>query len=489
MSPDSLVSDSQSEEPFDLTAWLRSEADSRPAGSAASYRKAVDALQAYINTADTPSDFPSDRTLADWLVHMHMRGLSVKTSILYLDLVSGLYTAAVKAGVAGATDVFRAFKARLKALGADGWAQPVDDTLFMRFAAMTKVAGQLRGDDSVALDLILGSMLTGVQPFGKVALARAGDPALDHEVWRDIEGRHAEWRRRYIFPLSQSERTPAQLGRETSALVSGLLASKGIRMAASPLETVAACWTYAALRCGAAGSDIVAVLGHAPKGWPVLSLCPPSELDPAQRRHLIDQVARVFTSNPRRWYAMKLRRRVDHDTLMRRFGELDGQVTVPETFYPCDEIYRLVGRKNARLVAVQRPVLRDVVFFKCRVTDIVPLFARIGDLAWCFTTGGRGRRGTYAALGEREFADFQRAIAHFTPDYEVGPVGSLPLRPGDRIVVVGGDMAGLSGEVLGPGAEPGVIYRVRLFGLQQDIEWRVPDARLLDRVDMTTAQS
>ncbi len=75
---------------------------------------------------------------------------------------------------------------------------------------------------------------------------------------------------------------------------------------------------------------------------------------------------------------------------------------------------------------------------------------------------------------------FQRAIGQFAPDYEVGSVGSLEYHPGDRVEILGGLGQGHSAEVLGRiKARAGVIYRLKIFGDQRDIEFRVDDTRML----------
>lgn len=467
--------------------FFRIEAESRSESSALSYRKALDSLQMFFNSNASQEEFPSEKTVSDWFVNMYLRGLTVKTILLYFDLVSGLYSSAVKAGMAKPTDVFKDFKAKLKNARADEWRQAVDETLFMRFANLTRTADRHTGNTSIAVDLMLGSIQKGVASFGSVAQTRTADAHVGNETWQGIVKRHSDPRRKYVFPLNQSVRTPNQLGRDASEIVGAALDSRGIRIIGTPFETLASYWTFAALRCGASGSEILSVLGHAPKGWPVLSVCQPDNLSDAQKRKLIETVAALFTVNPRRWYAMKLRPRADFEALTHKLDMEKDHVAVPEIFYPCDEIKkRIGGKKGAKKITVQKPVLPDIVFFKTKVTDIFPLFSKIGDLAWCYTTGGRPGSGTYAVINKKEFENFQRVIAHFTSDYEVGSVGSIKLNEGDRIVVMGGDFAGREGEIIADKcSEPGVVYRVRLFDQKYDIEWRVRDARLIEKARET----
>ncbi len=105
------------------------------------------------------------------------------------------------------------------------------------------------------------------------------------------------------------------------------------------------------------------------------------------------------------------------------------------------------------------------------------MFHKIGDLAWCYRNGD-----TYASIPQAAMETFQKAIGKFTPDYEIGPVGSIALRPGDRIVVVGGAFTGKEGEIIGQSLnENGVIYRIMLWGDNNNIEWRANDSRLIEK--------
>lgn len=55
------------------------------------YVKAVNCLETFLGTYTYSSDFPSEQTLGDWLLNMRVRGISGKTAIHYLDIISALY--------------------------------------------------------------------------------------------------------------------------------------------------------------------------------------------------------------------------------------------------------------------------------------------------------------------------------------------------------------------------------------------------------------
>ena len=171
---------------------------------------------------------------------------------------------------------------------------------------------------------------------------------------------------------------------------------------------------------------------------------------------------------------MRLRHGVKYPRLLARLDE--AALSLP-LFYPTQEIASRTGR---RLVFKNEPVIRDIVFFKSEPAGVVRVFREIGDIAWCYRENGTG---PYSRIHAADMERFQQAIGHFTPDYEVAPLGELPHRPGDRVVVLGGIFTGLQGEIAGieQTADPAapVLYRI-LLSADNGIEWRVAlDPRLI----------
>ena len=75
---------------------------------------------------------------------------------------------------------------------------------------------------------------------------------------------------------------------------------------------------------------------------------------------------------------------------------------------------------------------------------------------------------------------FETAIGQFTPDFEVAPVGTFPIGPGTKVVIVGGPMLNRNAVVDDiKQTRSGVIYRLRIFGDERDIEYRLSDSRLI----------
>ena len=172
---------------------------------------------------------------------------------------------------------------------------------------------------------------------------------------------------------------------------------------------------------------------------------------------------------------MRLRRGVRFDKLRTRVEMAAERLPRPEVYYPYEEISRRIGK---RIEYKRKPVIGDIVFFRYRATEIPGLFREIGDVAWCYRIGGE-----YAAIPAESMRRFQQAVGMFTPDYEVGEGGALTLRENEKVVVLGGMFSGLEGEVMeAMKTEKGVVYRLRLFGESNDIEWRLADPALLRKL-------
>lgn len=544
------------------------------------YQRALDSLQASAlrlsPSADPPSSVSADNraaglsqgetvssfiinnlslTLTDWLVNQWLMNTPFATASLYLDIISSLYGSAVKGGHLPKTDIFSRLKVELKTLGADGWKMGIDDEIFTRALRLTKNAANLISDDAIAADLILWSLTHALQPLEEIAMMKrdylmggghsdrraeglcAQIPAtsglssgeVDSVVSQDLRLKTEDLtilnnlsltnaRRKYVFPLCQSQRTPAQLKRHVAKIVNALFKRARLPQATDPYQTVEALWAYAALRIGIPAGTLVAHLGHAPLGLPVLKLsvvsCQLSE--PIGRVAGLSQgetssfkeVGRVFLENPPRWYAMSLRPGVRFTQVCRRIQLLSSAHSASQPlsvslFYPCEEIARAIGKK---IVIKKRPFIHSVVFFRAKITDIGRLFAKIGDLAWCYRQSARPGA-PYADISPKQFELFQQTIASFTPDYEVASIGDLELKKNDRVQILGGLFAGheaiMEGAVnvgthgscvrepsddraagLSSGekqnANPsGVVYRLNIIG-DNGIEWRIAlDRRLL----------
>lgn len=447
--------------------------------SAKSYHKAVAAISTFLKTRSDHETF-SEAMLADWFVFMHLSGNSLKTCLHYLDIISSLHHAVAADDGNPPTSIFKDFKSKAKALEDAPAAMCITESDFQKALSATKMASRLSGTLSLATDLLLLSLIRGARPLAETAMLKKGALDPDDDEVQAIVARQSSPRKKYVFTLGQAEATPRQLAAKVAAEVRDLLRLRGLAPGLNPDDTVRSLWAYAALKCGAPGSDVVAALGGAPAALPVLSLCQPRELPELRKEALRRAVAEMYISNPMRWYAMRLRPRVKFEDVERRFSIYKEELRRPEIYYPYEEIARRTGKK---LIFEKKPFISDVVFFHTRITDILPLFSKIGDIAWCYTTNGR-RGGQYAEISTLDFRRFQQTVGQFTPEYEVGPLGQLTPREDEEVVVMGGLFDGRTAgfKKIDKTDAGDTLYRLRLIG-DNGIEWRIGiDSRRVKRL-------
>ena len=282
-------------------------------------------------------------------------------------------------------------------------------------------------------------------PLAETAMIKAADlPFGDENITAIVRRQHAGSTRQYLFPLHQSRRTPRQLRTEVNALVTKHLIEHNIPLWDSIDGTIAGYWTHAAVTVGHQPHSVARALGTAPGGLPVLGLFGESQPDSDARQDMAHSVSRMFTHNPMRWYAMRLRRRVSFSDLRQRFQRFSEQLQAPEMFYPIEELSRRIGKK---IVFEEKPIIRDIVFFRAKSTDIAPMLRYVGDLAWCYTTGGPGS--AYAPISQTQFDAFQRAIGKFTAVVadSHGTVRT-PFAQGEEVMVIGGSFKDQRGRVM-----------------------------------------
>lgn len=239
-------------------------------------------------------------------------------------------------------------------------------------------------------------------------------------------------------------------------------------------------WAALALETGILPSTVSSMLATVPRRLEILYLCKSGEeIDPETLEGVRRKMADSLCSEEKKWYAMRLRRKVNFEMMLQRFSEISDKVEIPEIYYPCEEIAKKVGRK---LVWTGRPLIREVIFFKSHKSRIYPLFTHIHDMAWCYTHPGVGKA-NYAAIPTKVMEDFRNALGVLGPGFDVAPAGEMELLPGEEVVILSGDFANSRAQIVESmeDSESGSkVYRVTL--LNSSSRWDIGiDARLLKK--------
>lgn len=457
----------QSNDIESLLQKFRSAALAKSDNSRVNYTKAINCLETFLGTYPYASDFPSDQILADWFLNMRIRGISGKTAVYYIDIISALHKDAAPESCQDNSKLFGQFKGRAKQVLAMTKDWPIDDKTFKRILSIIKSSSANSKSLQVTSDILSYSLLNGALSLTEVAKVKTAEIESPNDAVAVIIKRNSDSNRKYLFPLDQSKQTPKQLTEDIERKVRGLFVANHIPEFASIDDTIRLIWVYAAMRCGIPGSEILALLGAPVSAIPEFSLCTKADISSERRSALMETVNTLFSNNPQRWYAMKLRSRVDFEDVEERVKNLEEHILRPEFFYPYEEICKRVGKK---IVKDRQPVIRDIVFFKLRVTDIFPLFCRMGDLAWCYTTTGKPG-GDYAPIPKSSFEKFQETIGHFTPEYEVAPIGGFEPKEGESVVIINGPLANYEFEVDKATDADNVIFQLNMIG-DNGFQWR-----------------
>lgn len=245
-------------------------------------------------------------------------------------------------------------------------------------------------------------------------------------------------------------------------------------------ESISLLWGYLALIAGISPCVVRSVLGIPPAKLSFLTICEIQDLNQEGRHDINKRIENRLKGEDPQWFAMRLRPRINYESLIERFGLISDLVNIPELFYPIEEISKRVGRK---IVWKGKPIIKDIIFFKSPKADIYPLFTKIYDLAWCYKTPG-GISGSYANIPEKAMENFKAAIGLLTPEYELAPSGKLPLKPGDKVIIVNGDYMNEPAQIIKKATEDetgNTIFRVSL--LNKNGNWDIGiDARLLKKI-------
>lgn len=464
-----------------LSEFFRSKISRISEASAKNYRIAFESLRNYIALQYPLAEELTPNQIQDWCATMLLQGITVKTLSHYIDcLQSILKTNVSSEDEMPLTVALKRVKEQLPSYN-EFSPSAVSNLDFKRLLNVTKTADRQKGKVAVLADLLLISLANGAMPLDEAAMLKRSDiESLSPECYR-IADRQSEPRRKYIFPLDQSLKTPNQLKRHLNDTMTDFLRTRSLPVVKGLAdESIKTLWAYVALQCGASPSETISALGCRPAGLPALRLCDLHNETVAHAALALNEtVAAVLTENPERWFAMRMRPGVKIDDIHNRIASYNSEIISPEIFYPVEEIAKKSGNK---ITYVQKPVVGDIAFFRCRTTEVTPLFNRISDLAWCYKTGS-GPDSTYAVIPTYEMRALQLALGQFTSGSRIAPIGAIPVQPGDRVVILGGMFEGRTGHVVranpSSGSDGAIIYRV-MFPDANGFEWRVDiDSRLI----------
>lgn len=451
--------------------------------TATSYTKAIRSFIAFAGNELREENIITDILIGDWVIDMVLSGLTPKTASYYLDCLCSVYNTAVENGLALPSPSFQIIKSRLKSvLSTDKTeASMLSAFNFDALTSMIRNADRQNGELGLFTDIAILSILNPSLSIDEITrLKKRNIDTLSPES-KTIAERHVNTRRSYLFTLEQNEKTPKQIATRCNEKITALLKYRGLPVSSDAQDSLRSLWLLTALKSGVRASAAVAVIGEAPAGLPILSIASKISINEVSRKDILNTVAKTLVENPRQWHVMRLRHGTKYESLKKRLELLDKDIKTPDTFYPCEEIARKIGKK---MIYKDKPLIPGIVFIRTRATDICPIMRTAGDIAWCMRDTSHADR-RYAVVTQRSMEIFQQVIGQFTPDYKLYPLGTLLLKPQDRVIIIGGDYSGTEAIVeKSPKDTTGdIIYQIRFID-DTGFEWHIPkDQRLLKKME------
>jgi len=448
----------------------------------ASSKQTVDAFSRYIGGTEIGFDSFDETLLGEWVAYLLHNGYTLKTVSYYVKRLAALYAKAVHDHLAQATDSFSNLQAKLNAPAARYFEGSSDKETFHKLQKIVRADYTADPNKQLAKDMLLFAVFNGGLSLEEIVTCKKDDYRGGNEHILAIVNRYSKPKNKYLFPLNHSSRSTGRLVRTVEALFRDVLAGVEIEPSFIPANTALDIWCRAAMCCCFSASDIAACAGSRCGSNAVTAFVKPSGIGPDRVAEIRSRVIEALSDNPVNWYVMRFRRKVNYDLITARLKERN--IHLVETYYPMEEILHKTGRKK---VFETRPVISWLMFFREHASELNNLYYQIGDLAWGYRQS-RDVKSPYAVISNEEMANYQRAIGTFSSEAEPYPEGAVDLRPGDRLVIIGGFFNGRPatfGTTANSSKEKGgtkTVYRILLDGGNYR-DWIVDqDARLVKKI-------
>lgn len=491
----------------ELIRFFQSRLTSLSAETANKYARVISDIDIFLTGHHLRLVDMSETMACDWAYDLLRGGLAKSTVVRHLNILNSLLNTAVKRGVlSGVSDAARSVARKIE-MGELTLPVLMKEEAFDRCMALLRGAlrrtalveagvairdhadmgcsGNVENQDQEmkqAEDVLLYSLLNGAMPLREVVMLKKSDAGRSSDASRRIVEMNIDARRAFVFNLRQSFYTPKQLVARLSATLEErygrFVTPKADASGSGKMRSVAGggfdadrlvreIWVACAVRGGATHSEAERLVGQQGAITPGIGI-EDIETQGIRKDAWVKTVNSLLSHDMPRWYAMHMRKGVSYADLLKEIGE--SVRPVPELFYPSETIRKRVGGK---LVMSDKPFISSTLFFRTFPDQILPMFSRIGDKAWCYRVS-REAGAPYAVISGDDMRRFQAVIGVFTPDTEVHSIGELTPRPGEPVVIIKagyGNRRGEIEEVIGDGSGS-MIFRVKL-STDQGYEWRL----------------
>lgn len=440
------------------------------------YRKTLVDFECFINSHKLSLAYEAARIIEDWCVELLRQELSLTTLKHRFNILNSLFKEAAENGVMSPCNEPRNIARQLDSTG-------FEIPQFLRAAVFNKTLSLIRrytrknNPSNIYVDILVFSILNGAKPLDEIIYIKKDNLSDYFGCSKIILERNVDSRRRYVFNLQQSNLTRRQI---IASVDNGLKQifeyvsdTKGLTLD----KLSASLWVALAIRGGATASEALRCVGReAPYSVP--SFCAVSDETPQHKETWQNAIEMLVTHELPKWFVMRLRRGVGFNELQKEIS--DKIHPMPELFYPVETIRKKLGGKTS---FVEQPFISQTVFFRSYPENVLPMFALIGDKAWCLRVSNN-TDAPYAVIPQNEMLRFQRAIGVFSADAEIQPLGTLTPKPGEVVILIqpGYDNREALVEEIMESECGTVLFRVK-FTTDYGYDWRTTvDARQIEKL-------
>jgi transcription antitermination factor NusG len=403
--------------------------------------KAIKSLRKHLDNREPEFDDLTEPTIKSWVDALLPR-LTIATITRYIESLSQINKHAIRLGYIAENGTFDNISEYIEGLCDEGF-----DKISQRLIdAIRKLANSQRtapANMAIAIDVYLYSFYHAGLDVDK-AIELQDDSQLCRMPQTDaIRAKYSAPRRKYIFPLSQWQKTTRQNRLSIDKNFQNALRINGISIGnRSNAEFIAGAWVAAAKACGISNADICACCPTVVNN-PKLQGVKPSELSQSQIDDIKRQVANVVIDMAPHWYAIRF---VGKDEPVRDAVKDICDSTPYSIYYPIEEICKKVNKKR---VTESRPTIRNIMFVQTTADAIERIeSARIEPRSFHVLRNAARKSRSFAIIPNKEMRTFSMLISNGVNILGEDELQDVEIIKGSYVEITEGLNKGYMGKVI-----------------------------------------
>lgn len=252
---------------------------------------------------------------------------------------------------------------------------------------------------------------------------------------------------KYVFGLNRGTKRAPQLHRELLDNLVVTLQISGMKFSEKfSRESITAIWIAAALRCHIPLNELRSMITDVPAEYAFLSLIRPREISKDRKAKILKTVANSINKKTTNWFVMRMRSGNTPEIIKKAIKENTSGIYDSMMFYSPTHILFREGKGKKKL-REEVPYIPGILFFRTRYDQVAPIFAKIGDRAWCMKESN-AVDARYSVISQEEMSNFQRCVGQFTDDIRINLIEvSRGLGKGRMVRITAGMMKGYQGKI------------------------------------------